>query len=141
MPLKIVPLTASLSVAPQITAEDIPAIAAMGYRTLVNNRPDGEAPGQLADDEAHRLAEANGLAYEYFPITAATLTGDQVEAFSQLLPKLETPVLAYCRSGSRCCLLWAATELNGGQAQAEALIREAAERGFDIKGLTRFARD
>jgi sulfide:quinone oxidoreductase len=139
MSLKIVPLTETLAVAPQITAGDIADIAAKGYRTLVNNRPDNEAPGQLPSEEAERLAEAAGLRYEYFPITAPTLTADQVEAFARLLPELEGPILAYCRSGSRCSLLWAATELLKGRTSADVLIRKVAERGFDIASLTRFA--
>ena len=139
MSLKIVPITDTLAVAPQITADDIADIAAKGYRTLVNNRPDNEAPGQLSSEEAKRLAEAAGLRYEYFPITAPTLTAEQVDAFARLLPELEGPILTYCRSGSRCSLLWAAVELRKGRISAEVLIRKIADRGFDIASVTRFA--
>ena len=139
MSLKITAITEQLAVAPQIAAADIADIAAKGYRTLVNNRPDNEAPGQLPSEEARRLAEKAGLRYEYFPITAPTLTSDQVDEFSRLLAGLEGPVLAYCRSGSRCSLLWAATELRKSRTSPDTLIRKLAERGFDISSLTRFA--
>lgn len=138
MPLKIVSLTETLSVAPQIAASDIPDIAALGYRVLINNRPDAEEPGQLASDEARGVAERSGLAYEYLPVTAATLTIAEVDAFGQLLAGLEGPILAHCRSGTRCYLLWAATQVRGGKASAADLIRQAAEKGFDISALARF---
>ena len=57
MPLKIVALTDTLAVAPQIVPGDIPAIATAGYRVLINNRPDGEEPGQLPAVEARKIAE------------------------------------------------------------------------------------
>jgi len=137
MPLNIVRLTDKLSVAPQIAAADIPAIAAKGFRTVINNRPDGEVPGQLADAEERRIAAQAGLVYHYLPVTAATLTAAQVDAFDKLLAGAEGPVLAHCRSGTRCYLMWAATQLRAGKASADSLIREAAERGFDIASLAR----
>ena len=39
-------LTPTLSVAPQIAPDDLPAAAAAGFTTLICNRPDGEQPGQ-----------------------------------------------------------------------------------------------
>ena len=139
MPLKIVALTDTLAVAPQIVPGDIPAIATAGYRVLINNRPDGEEPGQLPAVEARKIAEASGLIYEFFPITASTLTEAQVDAFDALLKGLEGKVLAHCRSGTRCYLLWAATQVRTGKATPDVLIRQAAERGFDISSLARFA--
>ena len=39
-------LTPKLAVASQITPADVARIAAEGYTTILNNRPDGEEPGQ-----------------------------------------------------------------------------------------------
>ncbi|WP_143137759.1 beta-lactamase hydrolase domain-containing protein, partial [Burkholderia ubonensis] len=39
-------LTDTLSVSPQITAADLPALSAAGFRAIVCNRPDGEGPDQ-----------------------------------------------------------------------------------------------
>ena len=39
-------------VAPQLAAADFAAARALGIRTVINNRPDGEAVGQLSDTEA-----------------------------------------------------------------------------------------
>jgi uncharacterized protein (TIGR01244 family) len=139
MQTKIVSLTPNFAVASQIGADDIAEIAAAGYRTLINNRPDGEQEGQLSSQEAKRKAEAAGMDYHYLPITAATLTTAQVEEFERLLAGLEGPILAHCRSGTRCCLLWSIAELRKGADNAEALIQRGAEQGFSIPELSRFA--
>ena len=39
-------VTDQLSVSPQITLEDLPRAAAMGFKLVINNRPDGEDPAQ-----------------------------------------------------------------------------------------------
>ena len=48
-------------VAPQLQPEDVAAARAAGIRTVINNRPDGEAADQLSDVAARELASANGL--------------------------------------------------------------------------------
>lgn len=138
MPAKIVRLTDKLSVASQIDDADIAAIAAQGYRAIINNRPDGEEPSQLVSTGAKRQAESAGLSYHYLPFTAATLTDADIATFDRLMAELDGPVLAHCRSGTRCYLIWAATQARKGNASADTLIREAAGRGFDISALTRF---
>jgi uncharacterized protein (TIGR01244 family) len=139
MHTKIVPVTETLAVASQIDLADIAEIARLGYRTLINNRPDGEEAGQLTADAARQKAEAAGIAYHYLPFTAATLTAADIAAFDNLLHGAEGPVLAHCRSGTRCFLVWAATQLQAGTGSTDALIARGADLGFEISALKRFA--
>ena len=44
--MDIRPLDEALSASPQIAPEDLPAIAAQGFRSVISSRPDGEEPGQ-----------------------------------------------------------------------------------------------
>jgi uncharacterized protein (TIGR01244 family) len=53
----------SISVAPQIAAEDIPLLAEQGFGFVINNRPDEEEMGQPAGDAIRAAAEAAGLGY------------------------------------------------------------------------------
>ena len=139
MQAKITVLTERFAVASQIGAGDIAEIAAAGYRVLINNRPDGEQEGQLSSHDARQQAEALGIEYHYLPFTAATLTLAQIEQFERLLADARGPILAHCRSGTRCCLVWSITELRKGAGDAEGLIRQGADRGFSIPELARFA--
>ncbi len=107
-------------------------------RTIVNNRPDDEDPGQLPAAEAGRLAEAHGIAYHHIPVTAASLSRADVEAFAAVLGSAPQPVVAHCRSGTRSTLLWALARMREG-ADPFALVAEAARHGIDIAALPAIA--
>jgi uncharacterized protein (TIGR01244 family) len=134
MTAELIPLSPGLSVAGRLDRADIEALAQAGVRTIVNNRPDGEDPGQLPAAEARRLAEAQGLAYHHIPITAASLTRADVDAFAATLRDAEAPVVAHCRSGTRSALLWALARMREG-ADPLNLVAETARYGIDIAGL------
>jgi len=131
-------LAPGLSAAGKLDAADIEALAASGVRTIINNRPDNEDPGQLPAAEARRLAEAHGIAYHHIPVTAASLSRADVDAFAATLRSAPQPVVAHCRSGTRSTLLWALARLREG-ADPSTLIAEAARHGIDIAALPAFA--
>jgi uncharacterized protein (TIGR01244 family) len=124
----------SISVAPQITAEDIAAIKAAGFTAIVNNRPDDEQDGQPAGDSIRAAAEAARLAYTAIPITHAGFSLPQVTAMVDILEAADGPVLAFCRSGTRSCNLWALAQARMGEHPA-VLIEKAADAGYDLSGL------
>lgn len=124
----------SISVAPQINPEDLPAIAAAGFTAIVNNRPEGEELGQPTGAEVRAAAEAAGLSYAEIPVTHAGFSATQVEAMAKALEAAPGPVLAYCRSGTRSCNLWALAEASRGGDPAE-LTGKAAGAGYDISGI------
>ena len=61
-------LTNDLSVSPQIVPDDVPTLAAIGFRSLICNRPDGEGPDQPGFQEIERKASALGLQVHYLPV-------------------------------------------------------------------------
>jgi len=131
-------LAPGLSAAGKLDRNDIEALAEAGIRTIVNNRPDGEDPGQLPAAEARRIAEARGIAYHHIPVTGPSLSRADVEAFANVLKTAPTPIVAHCRSGTRSALLWALARMDDG-AEPSALIAEAARHGFDIAALPAIA--
>ena len=131
-------LAPGVSAAGALGRNDIEALAQRGVRTIVNNRPDGEDPGQLPADEARRVAEAHGIAYHHIPVTAASLSRADVEAFAAVLGSAEQPIVAHCRSGTRSALLWALARMREG-ADPTQLIATAARQGIDIAALRAIA--
>lgn len=99
-------VTEDYAVAGQITAEDVPAIAAAGFRTLICNRPDDEQPGQPRASEIEAAAKANGLEYRFIPVVSGQLTAQNVEDMARALEETPGPVLAFCRSGARSTNLY-----------------------------------
>jgi uncharacterized protein (TIGR01244 family) len=125
----------SLSVAGQIAKSDIAEIAKAGFAMIVNNRPDNEEPGQLTAAEAEAEAKKRGLDYRYLPIVTGNITRQQVAEFQRLLLRGPGPVLAHCRSGTRCYLMWAAGRVLFDGDSALKLVAEAATKGYDLRVL------
>ena len=124
----------SISVSPQITPADVTELARAGFTAIVNNRPEGEEADQPEGAAIRAAAEALGLAYAAIPVTHAGFSANQVEAMALVLEDAEGPVLAYCRSGTRSCNLWALAEASRG-ASPDTLTAKAAGAGYDISGI------
>lgn len=127
-----IPITSTVSVAPQISADDVSAAAAQGFRTIVNNRPEGESFDQPAGAEIAAACAAQGLDYVAIPIDHTGFSLEQVEAMAAALAN--GPVLAFCRSGTRSCNLWALAAAKGGTAPAE-IVAAAGQGGYNVAGL------
>jgi uncharacterized protein (TIGR01244 family) len=138
MPAQLFLLAPGMNVAGRLDRADIDSFAKAGVRTIINNRPDGEDLGQLPAADARRFAEARGIVYHHIPVTAATLSRADVDAFAAALQDAPTPVVAHCRSGTRSALLWALVRMREG-ANAFSLIAEAAQHGIDIASLPAIA--
>lgn len=121
-------ITDDFSVAPQIGVADVAAIAAAGFRAVVCNRPDGEAEEQPLSGDVARAVTAAGMEWRMLPVR--NIGAADVEAFGQLVGELPKPVLAYCRSGTRCTTLWSLTEI--GRRPAEDILALTRAAGYDM---------
>ncbi|MDT8997852.1 TIGR01244 family sulfur transferase [Paucibacter sp. APW11] len=111
MSLSVQALTDALSVAPQLQPEHLAAVAAAGYRSVINNRPDFEGgPDQPTSATMAAAAAAAGLEYRHLPVSGGYQSPEEIEAFAQLLAELPAPVLAFCRSGARSTKLFVAAQ-------------------------------
>lgn len=124
-------VTESFAVSPQIVIEDVAVARTDGFRLIVNNRPDGEAPDQPTSAEIEETAKRQGLAYVHVPVVGRP-TREQIESEKAAIAAADGPTLAYCRSGTRSILTWALGQwLSGGASRAE-LIAMAAAAGYDL---------
>ena len=124
-------LTEQLSVAPQIAVADMPAIVAQGFRSIVNNRPDGEEPGQPDNAGLEAAALAAGLEWRHIPVVSGKVNDDQVRSFSEAMAQLPGPVLAFCRSGTRCSALWALSS----DDTVDNILATTEAAGYDLSIL------
>ncbi len=123
-------LDSTTFVAGQIRSEEVPAL---GVNMIVNNRPDGEEPGQPTSAEIEAAARAAGLDYRHIPVAGGFAEG-QVEAMAEALHQAEGTVLAFCRSGTRSAYLWALARSRLGD-NAEELVSKAAGAGYDLRPI------
>lgn len=124
-------LSQSVFASPQITIDQITEAKALGVTTVVNNRPDGEQPGQPEGAEIAAAAEAAGLTYVAIPVTSAGFSEPQVDAMAKALKEAEGKVLAFCRSGTRSTLLWSLAQASSGK-DPNAISQAAMAAGYDI---------
>jgi uncharacterized protein (TIGR01244 family) len=94
--------------APQLTPEAMAAVAAAGFKSVINNRPDYEGgPDQPTSAQIEAAAVAAGLQYGYLPVSGAYQSPQDAAAMATLLQRLPRPVLLFCRSGARSTRLYA----------------------------------
>lgn len=96
-------------VGPQLTPEAMAEAAAMGFKSVVNNRPDFEhGPAQPTSAQIEAAARAAGLEYRFLPVDGGYQSPEEIAAFAKLLQELPRPLLAFCRSGARSTRLFMA---------------------------------
>jgi len=122
-----------ISVAPQITARDLPAIVEAGFKTVICNRPDGEAEDQQVYAEIEAAAQAAGLSIIFQPVSSKTVTDEDGVEFGKLLDSATGPVLAYCRTGTRCTVLWCLSR--SGKMPVHEILGKASAAGYDMSGI------
>lgn len=126
-------LTPRYHVSPQISAEDMPAIAAAGYSCVICNRPDAEVPPSHQAAAIGTAAEAAGLSFHVLELTHQTMTPDNVSRQRDLIEAADGPVLAYCASGTRCSVIWALGQ--AGQMSVDDILGATQNAGYQLDGL------
>lgn len=131
--MKVTKLTPNISVAHQLTEQDLEQAAASGFKTIINNRPDGEAPDQPPSAELAAAAQRLGLAYHHIPAVSGQISDAQVEAFRTALGGAAKPALAFCRTGTRSTTLWALAASD--RLSANEILQTTSEAGYDLEAL------
>lgn len=114
----------------QITVSDVNEAAASGIRLIVNNRPDGEEPGQPLAAEIEDAAARAGIAYHFVPIIRGIGPAD-VEEMQKAWREAEGgKLLAFCRSGRRSAFACALAHRDEGTSR-ETVEQRLMQAGFD----------
>jgi uncharacterized protein (TIGR01244 family) len=127
-------VTDDFTTAPQISLADVAEAARLGFKTVINNRPDGEEPGQPPSAEVEAAAKAAGLAYHHIPVRGGP-TPEQVDQTRTLLSTAEGPILAFCRSGTRSIVTWSLAQATSGAQSPSELISLGRNAGYDLSGV------
>lgn len=107
--LPIRQIAADVCVAPQLTPEAMAELARLGFRSVINNRPDfEEGPHQPTAASVEAAARAAGLEYAHLPVQPAYQSPEEIARFADLLERLPRPLVAFCRSGARSTKLYTA---------------------------------
>lgn len=107
MTLPIHRLDDEFATAPQVLPEQMQEIARAGFRTVIDNRPDGEGGADQPSSAALRAAaEKAGLRFAYLPVDPANIRREDLAAFRSELDAAPKPALGFCRTGMRAAKLY-----------------------------------
>ena len=127
-------LTDSILASPQIGVSDIAEAKQQGVTLIINNRPDGEEPGQVDGQAIEEAAREAGLDYIAIPIGQGGFSEPQVSAMSDAVGNASGQVLAYCRSGTRSTFLWSLSQASQG-TEPDRITAQAAAAGYDVSPI------
>lgn len=123
----------SLYVQGQISEQDFSDISAKGIKTIINNRPDNEEPGQPSHEEIAAIAAKQGIDYVYLPmVNGQPLPPSLVNDFKTVLDNTNDPVLVHCRSGMRSSFIWALGQIESGQLSPDEVIDAAQNANIPL---------
>ena len=131
--MDIKPLSPTFAVSPQIGVEDIPAIVAAGYTTIICNRPDAEVPPSHQARAIGDAAKAAGLNFVVQPVTHQGLNMEMITDQKASMDAADGPILAYCASGTRSSIVWSFAQ--AGEMPTQDIIAATSAAGYDLGGM------
>lgn len=106
-------MTNDLTIYKQIYPSQCMKIAELGYRSVLNIRPDAETENQPNSyDFVHAAAKAN-LTYHHLPFDDERLSMMTVEQFATFYHAMPKPILMFCGTGARAKLLYQSALMQG----------------------------
>lgn len=133
--MEIKTINAEISVAPQITPDEVQKLADQGFRALICNRPDGEAADQPNFSEIEAAAKKAGLEIRNLPIVSGKVSDQDAADFGAAMRELPRPILAYCRTGTRSATLWSLSQAN--RMSVADILAATKAAGYDMGGVVR----
>jgi len=128
-------LSPTLAVAGAMSPDDFAEAAGLGFKTIINNRPDGEEAGQLTARDEVSLSHQAGVDYIHVPAAKHEVLDVHVlEPFCDALATAQLPILLHCRSGLRSTIMWVAVSVENGMALDVALATAKAA-GHDLEAV------
>ncbi len=129
-------ITDEVSVSPQICVADLEQAAHEGFKTVICNRPDGEAFDQIECSVIAEAAKKLGMSWYFIPLSGGHLSMELIDDMAKAMAEAEGPILAYCNSGTRSCHLWALGCAMNGTMDPESLIEHGLNTGYNLSGIS-----
>lgn len=131
--MKFAKINNELTVSDQITIEDLKEIQAQGYKTIFCNRPDQESEGQLTFLTIEKEAQNLGIKAIHQPVIGGQISDDDIAQFGSSFELAQKPIFAYCRTGTRCSMLWALSHVK--TLPIDEILSKAQIAGYDLSPI------
>jgi uncharacterized protein (TIGR01244 family) len=99
--MRVLELAPEVYVCGQVFETDLKLVAKQDVRSIVNNRPDGEMPGQPASADLAKTAEELGMTFVQFPVESRSVSKEAAAEFAKVADSLDRPILIFSATGVR----------------------------------------
>lgn len=106
-------MTNDLTIYKQIYPSQCIKIAELGYRSVLNIRPDAEVDTQPSSCDFATATEQANLTYYHLPFDDERLSKMTVEQFAVFYHAMPKPILMFCGTGARAKLLYQSALMQG----------------------------
>ena len=120
-------------VSPQIALMDMEFLLGKGFKKIICNRPDFEVPPSIQSKVIEKSALEIGISFEYHPLTFENMYAENIEKQMAFIEESESPVLAYCTSGTRSAAIWALGQT--GKMSRDEILKITLASGYNLEGL------
>lgn len=128
-------LAQGIDVTTQLKRDDVGGLGRR-YRSVIDLRPDGEAPDQPPSREMAAEAHRHGISFTYIPVPHGDIPDAAVAQLRAALEASRGEVLLYCRSGKRAARTWALAEASRSDGMpADAILAAVKGAGQDADDL------
>lgn len=131
--MKITQLNNNLSIADAVYSQDIAAIKALGFHSVLCLRQAGEAPDHPNAEAQAEATRTAGLAWREIPVKSGDYNDQVLNQFQTALAELPQPIFIFCRTGRRAACLWAHHLAANGECDVDELVAKAGQFGFDLR--------
>lgn len=137
MALTVTKHTDQFSSSPQLNPEDMAEIAKLGFKSIINARPDNEGDNTQPSSEIMQKAAAQaGLSYVHIPVVPNNIQADAIEACARFVSDAPKPMLGFCKSGMRAASLYRfAEQKNNPNAESQHWLTQKVSDFFANKCL------
>ena len=125
------PISDSVAISGWLDEEDFAEVKSLGFDKVINFRPDNEARDQIPSAEAEAAAHRSGLDYVQIPVTRQDLFKDDIVELAAKEFASGGRTLAYCASGQRAAIVWAAATARSHPV--DEVLSTVGAGGFDLR--------
>ena len=129
-------LAPGISISEQLRPQSMD-VAREQFATVIDMRPDGEAPDEPGSDRMAAAASERQLQFAYVPVPHGDIPDAVIDQLSAAIAARPGPVLLYCRSGRRAARSWSLLEASRpgglGVDQILAAVRGSGQDASDLR--------
>ena len=119
-------------VSPQIESTDVKSLEEQGFEFIVCNRPDGEEPNQPDFKSIEEECLKSGIKFYNYPLSPGDLNLERILE-TKAIVEGGKKTLAYCRTGTRCIILWACAEV--ANKEVKEILKISENAGYDLNHM------